>query len=137
MRYDFINLSTVMNPDPKLGGLSFFEGTRDIPFEIKRLYCIFKAEQETHRGFRAHKTSSQLLFCPYGSVQVLLDDGKKKEKILLDEPQKGLIIYPNTWRELTWLKDDSVLCVAVSEYYNPSENTQDYQEFLQYLEENK
>lgn len=74
---------------------------------------------------------------PYGSVQVLLDDGKKKEKILLDEPQKGLIIYPNTWRELTWLKDDSVLCVAVSEYYNPSENTQDYQEFLQYLEENK
>ena len=62
MRYDLINLSTVMNPDPKLGGLSFFEGTRDIPFEIKRLYCIFKAEQETHRGFRAHKTSSQLLF---------------------------------------------------------------------------
>ena len=42
MRYDLINLSTVMNPDPKLGGLSFFEGTRDIPFEIKRLYCIFK-----------------------------------------------------------------------------------------------
>ena len=122
MKYDLIHLSTVMNPDPKLGGLSFFEGTRDVPFEIKRFNCIFKAEQETHRKFRVNKTSNQLLFCPYGSVQVLLDDGIKKEKIILDEPQKGLIIYPNTCGELTWLKDDSTLCVAVSEYYDSNDN---------------
>lgn len=137
MKYDVMNLNTVMKPDPKCGGMVYAEAEKDIPFKIRRIYCIYKTEEGMHRGFHAHKENWQLLFCPYGSVQVLLDDGKKKEKILLDEPQKGLIIYPNTWRELTWLKDDSVLCVAVSEYYNPSENTQDYQEFLQYLEENK
>ena len=62
---------------------------------------------------------------------------KKKKKKKQKKPQKKQNKKTNTWRELTWLKDDSVLCVAVSEYYNPSENTQDYQEFLQYLEENK
>lgn len=137
MKYDVMNLNTVMKPDPKCGGMVYAEAEKDIPFKIRRIYCIYKTEEGMHRGFHAHKENWQLLFCPYGSVQVLLDDGKKKEKIVLDEPQKGLIIYPNTWRELTWLKDDSVLCVAVSEYYDPSENTQDYQEFLQYLEENK
>ena len=47
MRYDLINLSTVMNPDPKLGGLSFFEGTRDIPFEIKD-FTVFLKQNRKH-----------------------------------------------------------------------------------------
>ncbi len=133
MIYELINLNTVMNKDPKLGGLSFIEGKHDIPFEIKRIYCIYKVEEEKQRGFCAHKTSSQLLFCPYGCVEVLLNDGKKTETVFLDEPSKGLIIYPRVWRELTWHTDDSVLCVAVSDYYDPDENTQNYEEFLTYV----
>ena len=133
MKYEVINLNTVMNKDPKLGGLSFFEGKHDIPFSIKRMYCIYKAEEGKHRGFRAHKTSTQLVFCPYGCIEVQLNDGKNTETIVLDVPSKGLIIYPQIWRELTWRKNDSVLCVAVSDYYDPNENTQDYNEFLTYI----
>ena len=47
MDYDLKSLRTIMNKDPKLGGLSFVEGQIDIPFAIKRIYCIYKTEDFT------------------------------------------------------------------------------------------
>ena len=44
MNYQLIQLKTVMHPDPKMGGLTFFEGERDIPFAIKRFYYIYQTE---------------------------------------------------------------------------------------------
>lgn len=133
MRYDVVNLKTVMNPDPRLGGLSFIEGERDIPFAIKRIYCIFRTEEGLHRGFHAHKTNWQLLFCPYGTIDIILTDGIATETVTLDKPSKGLILHPGLWREMVWKHDNSVLCVAASEYYDPEEYIRNYDEFLAYV----
>ena len=40
-------------PTVDAGELSFFEATRDIPFEIKRMYYISKVPEGTRRGFHA------------------------------------------------------------------------------------
>ena len=133
MKCELIKLNTVMSPDSKLGGLSFFEGKHDISFDIKGISCIYGAEEGTERGFKAHKFSSQLIFCPYGSVEVTLKDDKSTKVVLLDDPSKGLIIYPKVWRELKWKKGNSVLCIAVSDYYESDEITQDYDEYLDFL----
>ena len=133
MNYELMNMNTVMNPNPKLGGLSFVEAERDIPFSIKRIYCIYKTEEHQHRGFHAHKKNWQLLFCPYGSIDIILTDGKEQETVTLDQPSKGLILHPGLWREMIWKQDDSVLCVAASEYYDPDEYIRNYDEFLEFV----
>ncbi len=132
MNYQIMQLNTVWNKDSKLGGLTFVESERDIPFAIKRIYCIYKIEENQHRGLHAHKKNWQLLFCPYGAIDIILTDGDEKETITLDNPSKGLVLNPGLWWEIIWRHDDSVLCVAVSEYYDSDEYIRNYDEYLSY-----
>lgn len=119
----------------KLGSLSFFESCKDVPFDIKRIYYIYNVSKDCRRGGHAHKSLTQLLFCPYGSINVILDDGHTKKEVLLNSPSKGLVITNGIWRDMLWEKDDSVLCVAASDYYNEFDYIRDYNEFLRYVKE--
>ena len=74
-----------------LGTLSVFEGGHDVPFDIKRIYYIYGAPQGTQRGGHAHKALRQVLWCPYGSILIKLDDGHETSEVLLNDPAKGLI----------------------------------------------
>lgn len=114
-----------------MGTLSVFEGSHDVPFDIKRIYYIHGAPKGTHRGGHAHKALRQVLWCPYGSIRIRLDNGREKADVLLDSPDKGLIVEHYMWREMIWEKKDSVLCVAADSYYDESDYIRDYDEFLE------
>lgn len=116
------------------GKLSFFEGEKDLPFSVKRFYYISNVREGTSRGFHAHKQLKQLLFCPYGEIIIVLDDGKRREEILLNNPSIGLIIEKTIWREMIWVKTNSVLCVAASDYYSEEDYIRNYDEFKKYME---
>lgn len=133
--YQIVPIKTIDSGNA--GKLSFFEGTRDVPFEIKRIYYIHGVPNETQRGGHAHLSLRQILFCPYGKIEIILDDGCRRERILLDDPAKGLVIGPGLWREMIWLQENSVLCVAASEYYDAKDYIRDYDTFLQYVNEGK
>lgn len=107
------------------GRLSFFEGTHDVPFEIKRVYYIYGVPEGIERGGHAHRKLSQLLVCTYGSIEILLDDGFEHRTVLLDDPSKGLLVEGFIWREMRWLKEGSVLMVAASEYYDEADYIRD------------
>ncbi len=126
-----ISIKTV--PTIEAGELSFFEAGRDIGFEIKRVYYISKVPEGRRRGFHAHKELKQLLFCPFGEIQLILDDGSVREEITLNDPSIGIVIEKPTWREMLWLKKDSVLCVAASDHYRAEDYIRDYDEFLDYV----
>ena len=126
-----ISIKTV--PTIEAGELSFFEAGRDVDFEIKRIYYISKVPEGRRRGFHAHKKLKQLLFCPYGEIQLILDNGSVREEITLNDPSIGIVIEKPTWREMLWLKKDSVLCVAASDYYDAEDYIRDYQEFQDYV----
>lgn len=130
--YRVVDVKTITHEDPKYGSLTFLEGERDIPFPIRRVYWITETEAELHRGFHAHKLNCQLLYCPYGKIDLILDDGVEKNTVTLDRPGKGLIIMPGLWREMIWRESGSVLCVLASEYYDASEYIRDYDEFIKY-----
>lgn len=132
MKYQIMKLNTVWNGDPRLGGLSFIESERDILFTIKSIYCIYKTEENQHRAVHAHKKNWQLLFCPFGAIDVVLMDGEETETITLDDPSKGLVLNLGFCREMSWRYDDSVLCVASSEYYEPDEQIRNHEEHLSY-----
>ena len=137
MKYDVISIKSRSSKIPGEGALSFVEGGRDIPFEIRRMYWIYEVEAGKHRGFHSHKQNHQLLVCPYGKIDIILDDGTKRETVTLDAPDKGLILYPDLWREMIWRQTGSVLCVATSEYYDEQEYIRNYDEFLAYIGKNK
>ena len=128
-----INIKTI--PTVGAGELSFFEGTHDVPFDIKRIYYISKVPEGIRRGFHAHKKLKQLLFCPYGKIQLILDNGKEREEITLSDPSVGVVIDRLIWREMLWLQKDSVLCVAASDFYEVEDYIRDYDDFLRLAKE--
>ncbi|MCR5536755.1 MAG: GNAT family N-acetyltransferase [Succinivibrio sp.] len=129
-----VKIKTV--PTLEAGALSFFEGSKDLPFEIRRIYYISKVPEGARRGFHAHKQLKQLLFCPYGSIQLVLDDGaegSQREEITLNDPSIGILIDRPVWREMLWLEKNSVLVVAASDYYTEADYLRDYTSFKNYI----
>lgn len=132
MNYYVTEIKTIENKNKSMGGLSVFEGGIDIPFEIKRIYYIHGVKSGEKRGMHAHKQLKQLFFCPYGEIEIELDDGISKEIILLDNPSKGLVLMPGLWRNMIWKKDDSVLCVVASDFYSEDDYIREYDEFIEF-----
>lgn len=126
-----VHIKTI--PTVNAGELSFFEGTHDIPFEMKRIYYISKVPEGVRRGFHAHKKLKQLLFCPYGRIQLILENKDCREEIELSDPSIGVVIDQPIWREMLWLQKDSVLCVAASDYYEADDYIRDYEKFREYV----
>jgi dTDP-4-dehydrorhamnose 3,5-epimerase-like enzyme len=115
------------------GFLSFFEEINDIPFSIKRIYYIYKVPSGILRGGHAHKSLNQILFCPYGNIEIFLDNGYEKNSVILDSPDKGLVIFGPVWREMLWHTEGSVLCVAASDFYCETDYIRDYDEYIKYI----
>lgn len=128
-----IHIKTI--PTINAGELSFFEGMNDIPFIMKRIYYISKVPEGVRRGFHAHKNLKQVLFCPYGRIQLILENNDVREEIELSDPSIGIVIEKPTWREMLWLQKDSVLCVGASEYYSTEDYIRDFDEFKRYVGE--
>ena len=127
-----VHIKTI--PTVGAGELSVFEATRDIPFSFKRMYYISKVPEGTRRGFHAHKKLKQLLFCPYGRIQLILENKNGREEIELSDPSIGVVIEEPTWREMLWLQKDSVLCIAASDFYEAEDYIRDYDEFLKTID---
>ncbi len=117
-----------------IGYLSFFQD-KEIGFEIKRIYYIYGVPKDAKRGFHAHKKLQQFAWCPDGDITIILDDGNSKESIRLNDSSCGLIIKKGLWHEMIWNKDNSVLCVAASDYYDENDYIRNYEEFLHYVKE--
>ena len=122
-----IHIKTI--PSVNAGELSFFDTNIDIDFDIKRVYYISKVPEGVRRGFHAHKKLKQLLFCPYGRIQLVLENKNVREEIELSDPSIGVVVDSMTWREMLWLQKDSVLCVAASEFYDAEDYIRDYEVF--------
>ena len=112
------------------GELVALESSKDIPFEIKRVYYIFHTQQKVARGFHAHKELQQVAVCVSGFCRIVVDDGLNKESILLNTPLKGLLIDKMQWHELHDFSEDCVLLVLASAHYEESDYIRNYDDFI-------
>lgn len=115
------------------GSLIALESYKNIPFDIKRVYYIFDTKLDVIRGLHAHKKLSQVIVCLKGSCCVVLDNGSTKKQIVLNNPNKGLLIKSMVWREMRDFSKDCVLLVLASEHYDESDYIRDYDDFLKEL----
>jgi dTDP-4-dehydrorhamnose 3,5-epimerase-like enzyme len=104
-----------------------------VPFEIKRVYYLYDVPNSAKRGGHAHKDLKQMLIALSGSFDVVLKDGKKKQTITLNKPDKGLLITSNIWRELENFSSGAVCMVIASEAYDETDYIREYKTFLEYV----
>ena len=101
-----------------------------IPFDIKRVYYLYDVPSDAYRGGHAHKEQLELLIALSGSFEVTLDDGKSKRSIILNKPNKGLLIPKGIWRELQDFSSGSVCLVLASDVFDEEDYIRDYNDFL-------
>lgn len=127
MKYKLLEFK--INGDNR-GSLISLEEEKNIPFVIKRVYYIFGTRTNTTRGKHSHTNLQQVAICVSGSCKFLLDDGHKKEIIVLNSPNVGLYIGKNIWREMYDFSSNCVLMVLANEYYSENEYIRNYEDFL-------
>ena len=112
------------------GNLTFIEGGRHVPFEIRRVYYLYDVPGGAERGGHAHKALHQLIIAMSGSFDVILDDGHEKKRFHLNRSYYGLYVCPMIWRELDNFSSGSVCVVLASNLYEESDYFRDYNPFL-------
>lgn len=113
------------------GYLSVIESNINIPFDIKRVFYIYGTEPGVRRGYHGHYKTRQALISVAGKCKVFLDNTKRKKDVILDSPNKVLILEPSDWHEMYDFSNDCVLLVLASEQYDSSDYIRDYQKFLE------
>jgi dTDP-4-dehydrorhamnose 3,5-epimerase-like enzyme len=115
--------------DPR-GNLTFIEGARHIPFEIKRVYYLYDVPGGAHRAGHAHKTLHQVLVALSGSFDITVDNGFTKTKFHLNRSYQGLYIPAMVWRDIDNFSTGAVCLALASTVYDESEYYRDYRSFL-------
>ncbi|WP_337264305.1 MULTISPECIES: sugar 3,4-ketoisomerase [unclassified Serratia (in: enterobacteria)] len=128
-----IKLIPLQTHGDERGSLVSLEEGKNIPFTIKRVYYMFSTKSGVRRGFHAHKCLKQVAIAVRGSCRFLLDDGKEKIEVVLDNPGQGLLIESFMWREMYDFSDDCVLMVLADQYYDESDYVRNYDEFLKQI----
>lgn len=112
--------------------LYFAQTPTHIPFPIKRIFFITDVYTLLPRGYHAHKKTKQVIFCIQGSVKIILDDGKKREEIILNEPAIGIFVDKMIWIEMHNFEANTILLVLASKAYKPSDYIKSYQLFHEF-----
>lgn len=115
--------------DPR-GNLTFIEGGRQVPFNIKRVFYLYDVPGGEARAGHALKTCHQLISAVMGSFDLVLDDGKTRSKLTLNRAYQAVLIPPAIWRELENFSSGAVCMVLASEQYDESSYFRSYDEFL-------
>ena len=126
MKIELIDIPKIQDPR---GHLAVIEKDT-LPFEIKRVYYLYDIPSDAYRGGHAHLQQQSVLIALSGSFEVLVNDAVNEEKILLNKPDKGLLIPTGIWREIENFSSGSVCLVLASTEFDESEYIRDFEAFL-------
>ena len=122
-----IEIPKIANP---LGNLTFIEGGRHIPYEIKRVYYLYDVPGGAERGGHAHNELEQFIIAMSGSFDIHLDDGYQKKSFHLNRSYYGLYICPMIWRTIDNFSSGSVCMALASTFYDESDYYRNYEDFI-------
>lgn len=121
--------------EERAGNITPVTNMVELPFVAKRIFYLYDVPGGASRGAHAHKKCHQFLVAVSGSFEVLIDDGKVKKKISLNQPNIGLHIPPMIWASEVNFTSGSVCLVFASDNYDENDYIREYEKFL--LEKNK
>ena len=109
------------------------EATAQVPFRIERMFAL-SAPAGAKRGRHAHRLCSQFMICVSGAVDVVCEDGRKKDIFALERRDQALLVPPGLWNTVEFRQDESVLIVLCDRIYEAHDYIHDYSEFLSFRE---
>jgi dTDP-4-dehydrorhamnose 3,5-epimerase-like enzyme len=111
------------------GHLMFAEVGHHIPFEIRRIFTLYRVSPGMERADHAHRSNHQFLIMLVGRCRIVFDDGRRIGSEDFDSPKEGLYVPPLVWITLKEFSDDAVCLVLASEPYAAAEYIRDAREF--------
>jgi len=124
-----IRLNKINN---RAGNITIIEGTKIVPFSVKRVFFIYDIPGGEDRGAHAHKKCHQFLIAASGSFEVEMDDGISKRTVSLNKPYYGLHITPGIWAAEKSFSSGAICLVLTSELYDENDYIRNYQDYLDF-----
>jgi UDP-2-acetamido-3-amino-2,3-dideoxy-glucuronate N-acetyltransferase len=112
------------------GSIVPLEFATDLPFTPRRSFFVYGVPNRRVRGEHAHRRCLQFLIAAHGRLAVLLDDGRNRREVMLDDPTNGLLVPSMVWTVQYRFDSDPILLVFASRPYEPEDYIRDYHEFL-------
>lgn len=113
----------------RAGNITPVTNSREIPFDIKRIFYIYDIPGGEDRGAHAHRVCHQFLIAASGSFEIELNDGIAKRTVMLNRPYFGLHIPPGIWAAEKSFSSGAICLVLASEGYDEGDYIRKYDEF--------
>jgi hypothetical protein len=113
------------------GNLTFVEGERHVPFEIRRVFYLYDVPGGESRAGHALRTTEQVLIAASGSFDVVLDDGESRSVVPLNRSYFGLYIPQLVWREIENFSSGAVCLALASAVFDEDDYIRRYPEYLE------
>jgi UDP-2-acetamido-3-amino-2,3-dideoxy-glucuronate N-acetyltransferase len=121
--------------DDMRGFLTVIEFDQDLPFRPQRCFFVYDVPGHNVRGEHAHRACDQFLIALHGELSIVVDDGKQRKEVRLDNQSVGLYLPAGIWGIQYKFSKDAVLAVYTSHPYQSDDYIREYGEFLRYIEQ--
>lgn len=119
----------------KRGFLTSIEQTKDIPFEIKRIFYMHHVTND--RGGHAHIDTDQIIIAIAGEIKLKVFDGTNEKIYILNDCTKGIFTPRLTYCDIYEFSPGAVCLVLANTHYNMKTSLRSRKEFLDYLNQVK
>ena len=127
LRVQFANFRKV--PDAR-GNHTPIEGSKDVPFPIRRTYWIYDVPGGAVRGEHAYRTLEEVFVALSGSFDLTVDDGRGSTvRQTLNRSYYGIYVPSMMWRRLENFSTNAVCLILASQPYDAGDYIRDYDEF--------
>lgn len=117
----------------RAGSIIVVENEKLLPFSVNRIFYLYDIPGGESRGAHAHKECHQFLIAASGGFEVLLDDGRAKRLVQLNQADRGLHIPPGIWASELNFSSGSICLVLASHKYAESDYLRNYEDFLNHI----
>lgn len=114
------------------GNLTFVENSKQLPFDVKRIFYLYDIPGGESRGAHAHYSCHQFLVAVCGSFEVILFDGSVKRQVQLNRPYLGLHIPPGIWAEEVNFSSGAICLVIASHVFDADDYIREIDQFENY-----
>lgn len=111
------------------GNLSFFENSRQIPFDIQRIYWIYDVPGGETRGGHAYRELQEVIIALSGSFDIVLHDGVEEKRFSLNRSYTGLYVPRMIWRRMENFSTNALALIAADAPYDTQDYIRDFEHF--------
>lgn len=115
--------------NPAEGYLSVMEWSKQVPFQIERIFVTYDTPESVIRGRHAHHNTEMVLLAVQGTIFLETEDRYgQKEQFELNSPSSGIYLPKLCWHTMRY-SPGAVQLVLASTLYDRKDYIFQYEEF--------